>query len=116
MHGCSTVVLICFTCPAITVATVILRALDRVRGRALGWLGPGSPKSQPHQRSGGGYIVASSRGERVSRDGTLGTQNNRVPTVDLYILVVALSIDLFTVHTARSSHTLRPGCSPILFS
>ena len=34
--GCSTVVLICFTCPAITVATVMLRALDRVRERALG--------------------------------------------------------------------------------
>ena len=34
---------ICITCPAITVGTVILRALDRVRGRALGWLGPGSP-------------------------------------------------------------------------
>ena len=50
MHnGCSTVVLICFTCPAITVVTVILWALDRVRGRVLGWLGPGSPKSQPHQ-------------------------------------------------------------------
>ena len=48
-YGCSTVVLICITCPAITVATVILWALDRVRGRALGWLGPGSPKSQPHQ-------------------------------------------------------------------
>ena len=32
------VVLICFTCPAITVATVILWALDRVRSRALGWL------------------------------------------------------------------------------
>ena len=29
------VVLACFTCPAITVATVILRALDRVRERAL---------------------------------------------------------------------------------
>ena len=42
---CSTFVLIGFTCPAITVATVILWALDRVRGRALGWLGPGSPKS-----------------------------------------------------------------------
>ena len=40
--------LYCFTCPAITVAAVVLRALDRVRGRALGWLGPGSPKSQPH--------------------------------------------------------------------
>ena len=40
---------LCFTCPAITVGTVILRALDGVRGRALGWLGPGSPKSQPHQ-------------------------------------------------------------------
>ena len=26
-------VLLCFTCPAITVGTVILRALDRVRGR-----------------------------------------------------------------------------------
>ena len=42
-----TVVLKCFTCPAITVATVTLWALDRVRGRVLGWLGPGSPKSQP---------------------------------------------------------------------
>ena len=29
-------VLICFTCPAITVATIILRALDRVRERVLG--------------------------------------------------------------------------------
>ena len=38
-----------FTCPATTAGTVILWALDRVRGRALGWLGPGSPKSQPHQ-------------------------------------------------------------------
>ena len=27
---------LCFTCPAITVGTVILRALDRVRERALG--------------------------------------------------------------------------------
>ena len=51
-YGCSTVVLICFTCPAITVVTVILWALDGVRGRALGWLGPGSPKSQPHQGYG----------------------------------------------------------------
>ena len=50
-YGCSTVALICFTCPAITVATVILRALDRVRGRVLGLLGSGSPKSQPHQAS-----------------------------------------------------------------
>ena len=33
-----TVVLIGFTCPAITVATVILRALDRVRERVLGLL------------------------------------------------------------------------------
>ena len=48
-HGCSTVVLVCITCPATTVGTVISWALDRVRGRALGWLGPGSPKSQPHQ-------------------------------------------------------------------
>ena len=51
--GLFTFVLICFTCPAITVATVILRALDRVRGRALGWLGPGSPKSQPRQAQRG---------------------------------------------------------------
>ena len=29
--GCSTVVLMCFTCPATTVVTVILWALDRVR-------------------------------------------------------------------------------------
>jgi len=29
-YGCSTVVLICITCPAITVGTVILWALDRV--------------------------------------------------------------------------------------
>ena len=35
-YGCSTVVLIGCTCPAITVVTVILRALDRVRERALG--------------------------------------------------------------------------------
>ena len=34
---------------SITVVTVMLRALDRVRGRALGLLGSGSPKSQPHQ-------------------------------------------------------------------
>ena len=34
--GCSTVVLIGCTCPAMTVVTVILRALDRVRERALG--------------------------------------------------------------------------------
>ena len=50
---CSTFVLICFTCPAITVATVILWALDRVRGRALGWLGPGSPKSLAGGNRGG---------------------------------------------------------------
>ena len=37
-YGCSTVVLIGFTCPAITVVTVILRALDRVRERVLGLL------------------------------------------------------------------------------
>ena len=37
-YGCSTVVLIGFTCPAITVGTVILRALDRVRERVLGLL------------------------------------------------------------------------------
>ena len=36
INGCSTVVLIIgFTCPAITVVTVILRALVRVRERAL---------------------------------------------------------------------------------
>ena len=33
--GDETFVLICFTCPAIPVGTVILRALDRVRERAL---------------------------------------------------------------------------------
>ena len=37
-YVCSTFVLICFTRPAITVGTVILWALDRVRGRVLGWL------------------------------------------------------------------------------
>ena len=37
-YGCSTVVLICFTCQAITVGTVKLRALDRVRERVLGLL------------------------------------------------------------------------------
>ena len=35
LFGCSTVVLVCFTCPAITVGTVILRALDRARERVL---------------------------------------------------------------------------------
>ena len=35
LDGCSTVVLIGFTCPAMTVATVILRALDRVRDREI---------------------------------------------------------------------------------
>ena len=49
IYGCSAFVLVCFTCPATTVVTVISRALDRVRGWALGQLGPGSPKSQPHQ-------------------------------------------------------------------
>ena len=43
MHG-STVVLIGFTCPAITVGTVILRALERVRERARGCFAR-SPKS-----------------------------------------------------------------------
>ena len=37
-YGCSTVVPVCFTCPAITAVTVILRALDRVRERVLGLL------------------------------------------------------------------------------
>ena len=46
-YGCSTVVLICFTCPAITVVTVILKALDRVRERALGCFAR-SPKSPPN--------------------------------------------------------------------
>ena len=45
-YGCSTVVLICFTCPATTVGTVTLRALDRVRERALGSFAR-SPKSPP---------------------------------------------------------------------
>ena len=38
-YGCSTVALMGITCPAITVLTGILRALDRVRERALGLLG-----------------------------------------------------------------------------
>ena len=38
LYGCSTVILIGFTCPAITVVTVLLRALDRVRERVLGLL------------------------------------------------------------------------------
>ena len=38
-YGCSTVVLVCFTCPATAVVTVMLRAPDRVRERALGLLG-----------------------------------------------------------------------------
>ena len=48
-HGCSTVVLIGFTCPAMTVGTVMLRALDRVRERALGCFAR-SPKSPPARR------------------------------------------------------------------
>ena len=44
-----TVVLICCTCPAITVVAAILRALDRVRERALGCFAR-SPKS-PQKRS-----------------------------------------------------------------
>ena len=37
-YGCSTVVPVCFTCPAITVVTVILRALEgSVRGHFAGW-------------------------------------------------------------------------------
>ena len=53
------VVLICFTCPAITVRTVILRALDRVRGgsgRALGWLGLDRPNPSHTRR----YVVSPS--------------------------------------------------------
>ena len=49
LYGCSTVVLIGFTCPAITVGTVILRALVRVRERALGCFAR-SPKSPPARR------------------------------------------------------------------
>ena len=37
-YGCSTVVLIGFTCPAITVVTVILRALDRVPNPTICWI------------------------------------------------------------------------------
>ena len=43
------VVLMCFTCPALTVMTVVLRALDRVRERALGCFAR-SPKSPPARR------------------------------------------------------------------
>ena len=44
-----TVVLMLHLSGQITVATVILRALDRVCGTALGLLGSRSPKSQPHR-------------------------------------------------------------------
>ena len=54
VYGCSTVVLIRFTCPAITVVTVILRALDRVRERALGCFAR-SLKSPPARR----HVVSS---------------------------------------------------------
>ena len=49
IDGCSTVVLMCFTCPAMTVGTVVLRALVRVRERALGCFAR-SPKSPPARR------------------------------------------------------------------
>ena len=52
-YGCSTVVLIGFTCPATTVGTVILRALDRVRERALGCFAR-SPKSPPAMQASSG--------------------------------------------------------------
>ena len=39
-----------FTCPAMAVATVGFRALDRVRERALGLLCARSPKSTPARR------------------------------------------------------------------
>ena len=50
-YGLLTLRLFLYVSPvrSITVATVMLWALDRVRGRALGLLGSGSPKSQPHQ-------------------------------------------------------------------
>ena len=64
-YGCSTVVLICFTCPAITVGTVILRALDRARGRVLGLLGSGSPKSQHGGEGEGGVDPLLLSGEKV---------------------------------------------------
>ena len=49
LNGCSTVVLVGFTCPAMTVVTVVLRALVRVRERALGCFAR-SPKSPPARR------------------------------------------------------------------
>ena len=55
-YGCSTVVLLGFTCPAITVGTVILRALDRVCNgdisldRAARPLQPGASHVPPHTR------------------------------------------------------------------
>ena len=61
LFGCSKVVLICFTCPAITVGTVILRALDRVRERALGLLWRGLIHCSADRRyrllSGGVFLV-----------------------------------------------------------
>ena len=44
--------------PAMTVATVILQTLERVRGGALGLLGCASPKSQPTRH----YLEPFSRG------------------------------------------------------
>jgi hypothetical protein len=50
--SCERAYAIGFTCPTITVATVILWALDRVCSRVLGWLGPGSPSPNPsHTKS-----------------------------------------------------------------
>ena len=50
-YGSSTVVLMCVTCQAMAVGTVIVRPLDRVRGRAcallLGLLDSASPNNPP---------------------------------------------------------------------
>ena len=72
----STVVAKVSTCPAMTVGTVILRALDRVRERALGLLGVRSPKSPPARR----HVVKTSRIRPSSRTMTpTANRSRRVP-------------------------------------
>ena len=77
-----------YTCPAMPVATVILRALDRVRGRALGLLGSGSPKSQPpgsqpHQALRGVAKVVISLNGASRQDGAEGPWEEDYSSVQL---------------------------------
>ena len=72
IYGCSTVVLLCFTCPAITVATVILWALDRVRHADENKLVPG-PESGPTTI----YLPRIPGRQLSTCPGILGRENNR---------------------------------------